>query len=325
MKEITSRPGRPMNTASTGPAIDILDRRTWSQSASILPGSDRDKERWRKGLKKNLSELVESELSQLLNARPLTLEEIQKVGSDIKKQQQKQKEKGDTPPQRAYTSHDIDSPKTQLALRLNAASKQIAKIRFSLVPSRLSELIFWDATIFLVQRTLEAYNAECQARLANEMGKESASSPTPTKSVALVQQEVAPKTESSQNVPRNSGLNGQYGEVPGLRELLALKDAEIAELKKKIAKLRRLCADGSSLPNNPKRRSHKGNWVLDQDSQEFLAFPEEVKENMRKEKQKRLHQVQQEMNFILDSENIEDTHGHWDCCGSTGYNRECTR
>jgi hypothetical protein len=56
-----------------------------------------------------------------------------------------------------------------------------------------------------------------------------------------------------------------------------------------------------------------------------LEYLEELKENMHKEKKKRLDQVDKDMKFILDSDKLENTNGYWDCCGGTNYRTGCDR
>ena len=62
---------------------------------------------------------------------------------------------------------------------------------------------------------------------------------------------------------------------------------------------------------------------MSQDSIQFLEYPQDAKVALRTEKQKRLKRVQDEMKFILDSDNIEDSHGEWSCCKKTNYFDEC--
>jgi len=302
----------------------------------VLPGSAKDKERWRLGKKHDLSELVESELRQLLTDYPLNLEEINKVGIAIKKQQQKQKEKGDANGvSSSYSSQDLDSPRTQLALRLNTASKDLAKIRFSLVPSRLKEPIFWDATIYLVKERLAQYNESCQSGGATPniepIVVETRGRPSKAEVSRQLKFPVQEETTTKKVPPNGNGKS-----IYKMEKQLAMKDAEIAELKQQLKEVQETLLDVAKLPSAPpfatartngasKKCKHQGQWQMDKDSVEFLAYPPEVKEAMRTEKQKRLRQVQKEMKFILDSDNIEDTHGKWDCCEKTDYNAECTR
>ena len=73
----------------------------------------------------------------------------------------------------------------------------------------------------------------------------------------------------------------------------------------------------------PKACQHVGTWNMSKDSIEFLAFPSEAKESLRNEKQKRLLRVREEMAFILDSDDPQDSHGEWSCCHKTNYNATC--
>ncbi|CAJ1945543.1 unnamed protein product [Cylindrotheca closterium] len=314
-----------------GPVIVLQDTTSLSRTASVLPGSAKDKERWRQGKKSDLTELVESELRQLVEDYPLTLEEVKTVGFAIKNQQQKQLERGDANGVSAsYSSQDLDSPRTQLALRLNSVSKDLAKMRFSLVPSRLKEPIFWDATLYLMKERLNKYNAE---RCRTNGGIASTNGTVP----------VIPNA-----APPNGNGNGLSTYI--LEEQLAKKDSEIANLKKQLQDVQETLLDVAKLPSSNtstgtstshpttngtsssssssssqhNKSNHKGQWKMDKDSEEFLGYPEEVKEAMRAEKQKRLRQVQDELKFILDSDSIEDSRGQWDCCGGTTYHAECS-
>ena len=88
-------------------------------------------------------------------------------------------------------------------------------------------------------------------------------------------------------------------------------------------------------PQNNKKQ-HKGTWIVSKETLEFLQYPQEAKQALRVEKQKRLTRVQEEMKFIIDSDDhLQDTHGYWDCCqqqdDSTGtmktnnyYDTPCT-
>lgn len=72
-------------------------------------------------------------------------------------------------------------------------------------------------------------------------------------------------------------------------------------------------------PSSPQQQRHTGTWQMTKDSTEFLALPEDAKESLRLEKQKRLARVREEMRFILDSDAVEDSHGEWTCCHRTDY------
>ncbi|KAL3927519.1 MAG: hypothetical protein SGBAC_013053, partial [Bacillariaceae sp.] len=297
-----------------------------SPRASVLPGSAKDQERWKQGKKVDLIELVESELRQLLKEYPLTLEEVQTVGFAIKKQEQQRISNGEGSVSSKYSSQDLDNPRTQLALRLNSVNKDLAKIRFSLVPSRLKEPVFWEATLHLVKERLIEYNNDrCKQQNVG-------SGTTQTKSEPLTNGDAVPPNGNGQ------GSKSIYHKL--LEEQLAKKDAEIADLKKQLEDVQETLLDVAKLPSSQptsapstttmtttttttEQCQHTGQWKMSKDSEEFLAYPEQVKGAMRAEKQKRLNQVKEELKFILDSDDVADSHGQWNCCGNTDYDADC--
>jgi len=66
-------------------------------------------------------------------------------------------------------------------------------------------------------------------------------------------------------------------------------------------------------------KSHKGQWVMHPDCHEFLKLDDHLKDNLRKEKEKRIKEVLSQMKFILDSDDQKDTYGKWSCCGKEEY------
>lgn len=64
---------------------------------------------------------------------------------------------------------------------------------------------------------------------------------------------------------------------------------------------------------------HKGTWEIHRDCVDFLGLDEHLKENLRKEKKKRLEEVRSQMKFILDTDDIKDSYGKWSCCGEEEY------
>lgn len=76
---------------------------------------------------------------------------------------------------------------------------------------------------------------------------------------------------------------------------------------------------------SPSKRTHKGDWILHDDCREFLKLDNHLKENLRKEKEKRINEVLSQMKFIVDTDELKDTYGHWSCCESEEYSSEgCT-
>ena len=62
---------------------------------------------------------------------------------------------------------------------------------------------------------------------------------------------------------------------------------------------------------------------MEKESIEFLSLDEEIKKKLRDGKQKRLQDVHEQMKFILDSDEIQDSRGKWDCCGCETYGGTC--
>jgi hypothetical protein len=275
------------------------------QSASRT-GSEDDKRKWKQGKKSDLYELLDRELEDLLQGQPLTLEEIRYVGRSI------QQERKQAPQKAGYYAQDADAPESQLAARLNAVSKDLAKQRFLLVPSRLKEPIFWEATIALVKERLVEHNARCQLELEEPSWNHRTTN-------ATLRQETS-------SIPDDQRMDEKVEET--ISSKLALKDIEISALMERVNELQQLLlhpssSSSSTPPLHDQPPSHEGKWIMDKDSEDFLEYPEDIKTNMRSEKKKRLRQIRNEMKFILDSDQTEDTNGHWDCCGAQEYQVSC--
>ena len=73
---------------------------------------------------------------------------------------------------------------------------------------------------------------------------------------------------------------------------------------------------------SPPKRLHKGEWILHEDCREFLKLDDHLKENLRKEKEKRINEVLSQMKFILESDELKDSYGKWSCCESEDYSAE---
>lgn len=67
------------------------------------------------------------------------------------------------------------------------------------------------------------------------------------------------------------------------------------------------------------KKPHKGEWEVHPDCAEFLKLDDHLKDNLRKEKEKRLNEVRSQMKFILDSDDVKDSYGKWQCCGKEEY------
>lgn len=108
-----------------------------------------------------------------------------------------------------------------------------------------------------------------------------------------------------------------------LRRALEASKAKIRSLEKRVAeqssapKVKRPVSP-SAAPL-PFANAHKGQWVMDRDSLDFLALDEELKANLRGEKAKRLRDVREQMRFILDTDDVACSNGEWSCCKKKEY------
>ena len=250
---------------------------------------------------KTLYELSDDELQVLLTMNPWSKEEILVASRAV--DQSGERKVG-------FYSKEQDSPEAELAVHINRLSKELANLRFSLVPSRLKEPVFWESVFAILNERLDEHNAQYESSMeVDDVDQRTGSSgqsnghdrarPSPTK----VSTSFPDDEEDSASL------------VSDLKRQLAAKDKQIAALRRQVEEYKALT----------EATGHRGEWVMDKDSKDFLSYPAEVKENMRKEKQKRLRQVQQDMKFILDSDNVEDSNGHWACCGQTAYRSKCSK
>jgi hypothetical protein len=351
--------------------------------------------------KTDLFELDNDELQILLtsssSSSPLTAQAIQMVARSLAKTEPSSQDDNEEDPnanpmsktKSGFYSQETDSPEAKLAVRLHGLSKELAQFRFHLVPSRLKEPVFWQATFDLLRERLAAQTARYQLdqiekreaqKLEHEEngiannnnnnnttnGGDHQSSYDGTRSLessSYPDDETDSKgyssddddddddhtddedytddddedddgddiSNESQASSTTQDVDEQLAFLQDVEETLALRNAQIATLTKEVQKykldiarlVREREAGGGTTTTVPPPQ-HKGTWMMDVDSQEFLKYHDELKENMRREKQKRLAEVRHDMKFILDSDKIEDTNGHWNCCGAAKYHTaEC--
>lgn len=247
------------------------------------------------------SELLDwnqKELQHSLEHSPFTVEDIRQYYNDNMDGSQRSVDTAH------YYSSDGESitGDAQLAIRLLTLSPTLAKLRFRMVPAKISESSFWEAVFGLLKERLSD-----QQQLAQE-----------------------------QNISASHNSNGYHHEHATLQTAVATKDREIASLQRQVKELKQKLLEQQqqqeeSMKNNinlattSRQEKHKGKWIMNQDSIDFLNYPTEVKTNMRQEKQRRLQQIQNEMKFILDSDHERDSHGYWSCCNATEYQATCSK
>ena len=204
-----------------------------------------------------------------------------------------------------------------LAVRL-LEIPELSQIRFRLVPSRLKEDVFWQATFAWLKERVVEYNVKQQYLYETQEENES-----------------TPNGSHFNHINQNGGSRRRNGDskieqyTENLLKELQSKHEQIEALQQEIKELKQSMpqtpqCNGSNKPVSTPTPRHTGSWMMDRDSQEFLNYPAEVKESLRREKQKRLAQVQDEMKFILDSDEIHHTTGRWQCCGETKYHAHCS-
>ncbi len=182
----------------------------------------------------------------------------------------------------------------QVALFILKNSPPLKAIRFRMVPAKIKEAPFWNAVFYLLLTDEEQSLMKAKTELAN--------AETSNASRELSQ------TGGSRSV--NAGL------------IIAQKNQEIAKLTEKVVQLEKSLSELESQQRQT-TNAHKGKWVQDKESLEFLALDEEIKQKLREGKKKRLDDVHEQMKFILDSDDVKDSRGRWDCCGQTDYNKAC--
>lgn len=285
----------------------------------------------------DIFELSEAELRTLWKDHPLTASELQpfvhaqatakKTGSDAA---------GvyfyDTSSE-SYANHGSSSGSSgarnnkecpremALAVRLLKIA-DLAQLRFRLVPSKMKEDVFWQAVLAWLKERLVSYNTKQH----------------------YFEQYPAEKDAVVNGSTCHAELNGEPKDTTArddatptmnsnkLQQLVQAKNVEIAALRGEVEKLKKALAavkhhhHNNHINNDSKRQhhGHKGPWKMDRDSQEFLKYPNDVKESLRQEKQRRIQQVQDELKFILDSDDPKHTHGRWECCGETKYHAHCS-
>lgn len=280
------------------------------------PKANDDNKEKKKPRRRMLHELTDDELLRLWKESPLSADEIRAAA------RQREVSSSSSDHSRLYyqvnnhnfkmddetednnhrpTEERRDDPTTALAHQLLRVLRDLSAIRFRLVPSRLKEHLFWEVTFELLEDRLSQHDEE------EDNG--------PRRLTRKGQRNTSSKTDDE------------------LREILAQKNEKIDLLTRRVQELQ-LALENEREKKKKQKQSTScaspatsaaccqgGKWVLSRESQEFLAYPDEIKENLRREKRKRLQAVRDEMKFILDSDLPQDAQGHWDCCGNTNYDK----
>lgn len=246
-----------------------------------------------------------------------------------------------------------------VATAVLGAHPQLKDVRFKLVPGRMTEEMFW-AAIFgilndggidmedLVGTIDDDYETgdEVDGNGSRETGEgEILLSPVaqgpPTKGKSMRKEKGKLIRSPIAHLEQAYFDSGDASESSTLLEQIEAQQAHIARLQKSLRqanhKTRKLALElhkertkdlgegagcQKSNSSRPPKRSHKGSWEMNSDCSEFMKLDDHLKENLRQEKAKRLNEVQSQMKFILDSDDIKDSYGRWKCCGKETYDIE---
>ena len=241
----------------------------------------------------------------------------------------------------------------------------IKDVRFKLVPGRMTEERFWGALFGYLQETVEADRVveNVVGKLDMEVAelkieKISQNSYNDEEAAAA-----AKSLSDSDNNNDNSSDNSSQYVPPFYLEEFKAQEEYIHQLQRSLReanqKIRKLglelhkerkkrhsegveresntengmqhrdsigsCPRCNSIISPPTKRLHNGEWILHEDCREFLKLDDHLKENLRKEKEKRINDVLTQMKFILDTDDLKDSYGKWSCCEREEYSAEgCT-
>ena len=218
----------------------------------------------------------------------------------------------------------------KVAMRILSASDHVRHLRFRLVPARLKEPLFWSSLLGILRYGKGWVLVAEEERLAEHTQKHQ-------QQEALVERSsgggaTADNANETESLRRH--IRQRDVEVAQLRRALEASRAKIRSLEKEVAnktveatKPRTASApaapaSASSASPLPTASAHKGEWIMDRDSQDFLALDEELKANLRGEKAKRLRDVREQMRFILDTDDVACSNGEWSCCKKKEYGCE---
>lgn len=187
---------------------------------------------------------------------------------------------------------DVDQLHMNIALYILSLSPTVRNIRFKLVPSRLSENKFWRIMFSFICHGTDGHWKKSKDDVDISKNGDDSLNSTDCSFESTIQM---------------------------LRTKIQKQEEEIHQLLMTVTELK----NGKLQYSNQMEYPHRGKWIIDKESIEFLNLDEEIKETLREGKLKRIQEVHEQMKFILDSDKVEDTRGKWDCCGEIHYKSQC--
>lgn len=206
---------------------------------------------------------------------------------------------------------NANSSYMEVALSVLNMLPEAKALRFKLVPAKLSECHFWSAVFYLLENCTP-----------DDIGATSTVPGAKKKSTTIthIQTETTATAVSKNEERLETLLKQKDDELASLRLQLTQANKEIASLRKSNSSSAPAAAAAAAAGPH---HNHRGKWVLSKEAIEFLSLDEELKEKLREGKRKRLQEVSEQMRFILDSDDVKDSIGKWDCCGEEVYESSC--
>jgi hypothetical protein len=250
--------------------------------------------------------------------------------------------------------------KMEVALFILKTSPEIKSLRFKLVPSKISECHFWSSVFFILEYftpndlgmtetiipstkkkaiSSSSTGSSIITTISNSSGGGSGGKKGQDVTTAAVVSNVNAAIMNSKECNSNHRvykikIQQQNDELTSLRLQLTKAKKEVLSFQQKQQKQQKqLVVDDVTVTDtdtneattitNTSINLHAGKWSMSAESNEFISLDEEIKQKLRHGKQKRLHDVLEQMKFIMDSDDVKDSQGKWECCGQTVYDSPC--
>mmetsp|Transcript_25228 Transcript_25228/g.30483 ORF Transcript_25228/g.30483 Transcript_25228/m.30483 type:complete len:423 (-) Transcript_25228:102-1370(-) len=224
----------------------------------------------------------------------------------------------------ATADEEIGKRDMQIALFLLKVSSNLRSLRFKMVPAKLSESEFWSATFYLLEHGSAPSLEDAVRGQADEKYKKRFGNNAEIRSMTMdekdakihnLQKQILRMEEAMEKMrlQLKSGSTSNYSipTTPSISSTTATSSISDSTATLSLS--------------SPQHQQHKGKWIMDAQCQEFHDLEEDVKQQLREGKQKRIQDVMDQMKFILDSDDLNLTSGHWDCCGETVYDNGGTQ
>lgn len=223
------------------------------------------------------------------------------------------------------------------ASALLKANDALSAWRYRLVPSKINEYTFWRHTFHQLdtiinndpnsyhiddkQTTIEHGHEENDTYIEQSQDEDEALFTTadltnqPNTSTDSDDHDASNQSDSHQSTQLTSETNSERvieleAQVRSLQNELATLRAQLDVSTPSTCSRCIKSVDQMSLSTS----FHSGVWQPDQGTLDFLSLDDELKANLRREKEKRLNAVNFEMRWICDTNDATSGSGAWSCC-----------